>query len=398
MGNTELKPQIVHSNQWVMIKQLNHPLYGPIKVFKNSQEKQQCLRTFTLQEEEANKINEEIKKVNEEQYNFVKINKIEHEVESQLCSTFHKIHLTIDYTEKNLKNIYQIDVQKFSLEMLRTLAFLDFRKRDTCQFSLSKLLLFGDQVRIVDQQLLCQQSDYQRILSGDIKCEDWYFAPEVLKCLRMNDYKQFNNEKATIFNFGLIMISLYTEVTPYEAEIYNYEKYCLTEKFDKYLKLFTQFNLNKNLEKQILDCVSMIPDRRPTYSQLLDEFSNPSIFEQEVEDKSPSPQKAESSYLVPTDQLVSFNPTLMDERVLSDTTNKKLNDNKILMKKIDQEKHQNTPICQSPKFRQESLQTQTTVGNLRSTKLYNLEGLQKQQRNIQNKSKSQQKKLNNKKF
>lgn len=37
----------------------------------------------------------------------------------------------------------------------------------------------------------------------------------------------------------------------------------------------------------------------------------------------------------------------MDERVLSDTTNKKLNDNqnKILMKNIDQEKHQNTPIC-----------------------------------------------------
>ena len=57
-------------------------------------------------------------------------------------------------------------------------------------------------------------------------------------------YKKFNNEKATIFNFGLIIIALYTETTPLEAEIYNYEKCCLTEKFDKYLKLFTQFQLN----------------------------------------------------------------------------------------------------------------------------------------------------------
>ncbi|CAD8118970.1 unnamed protein product [Paramecium sonneborni] len=398
MGNTELKPQIVHSNQWVMVKQLNHVLYGPIKVFKNCQEKYQCLRTFTVQEDEANKISEEFEKLNKEQYNLVKINKIEHEIESQLCSTFHKIHLTIDYTEKHLKNIYQINMQKFSIEILRTLAFLDSRKTDTCQFCLSKLLIFGDQVRIVEQQLFSHQSDYQRILSGELKCEDWYFAPEVMKCLRMNDQKQFNNEKATIFNFGLILIALYTEVTPYEAEIYNYEKCCLTEKFDKYLKLFTQFNLNKKLEKLILACVSFTPDKRPTYSQLLDEFSNPQIFEQQVEDQSPSPQKVDSTYLVPTNQLVSFNPTVMDERVLSDTTNKKLNDNKILMKKIDQEKHQNTPICQSPKFRQESLQTQTTIGNLRSTKLYNLESLQKQDRNKQNQSKSKQKINQNKKF
>ena len=36
MGNTGLIPQIIHSNYWIMIKQLNHPLYGPIKVCKNS--------------------------------------------------------------------------------------------------------------------------------------------------------------------------------------------------------------------------------------------------------------------------------------------------------------------------------------------------------------------------
>jgi hypothetical protein len=41
----------------------------------------------------------------------------------------------------------------------------------------------------------------------------------------------------------------------------------------------------------------------------------------------------------------------MDERVLSNTTNEKLQDNVKLMKKIDEEKHQNTPVCASPKFR-----------------------------------------------
>ncbi|CAD8094901.1 unnamed protein product [Paramecium primaurelia] len=384
-----------------MVKQLNHPLYGPIKVFKNCQDKYQCLRTFTVQEDEANKIYEEFQQLNQEQYNLVRINKIEHEIESQLCSKFHKIHLTLDYTEKHLKNIYQINVQKFSIDILKTLSFLNSRKIDTCQFCLSKLLIFGDQVKIVYQQLLSQQSDYQCILSGDLKCEDWYFAPEVMKCLRMNDSKTFNNEKATIFNFGLIMIAIYTETTPYEAEIYNYEKCCLTEKFDKYINLFTQFHLNKKLEKLILACVSFIPDKRPTYQQLLDEFNYPSIFEQQVEDQSPSPQKTDSTYLIPTNQLVSFNPTVMDERVLSDTTNQKLNDNqnRILMKKIDQEKHQNTPICQSPKFRQETMQTQTTIGNLKSTKLYDLDKLQKKQsRNKQNQSKSQQKSNYTKKF
>lgn len=62
----------------------------------------------------------------------MRINKIEHEVESQLCSTFHKIHLTLDYTEKHLKNIFQINVQKFTIDILKTLSFLDSRKTDTC--------------------------------------------------------------------------------------------------------------------------------------------------------------------------------------------------------------------------------------------------------------------------
>lgn len=32
------------------------------------------------------------------------------------------------------------------------------------------------------------------------------------------------------------MVTLFTGITPHKGEIYNYDKCCLTEKFDSYIK------------------------------------------------------------------------------------------------------------------------------------------------------------------
>ncbi|CAD8199418.1 unnamed protein product [Paramecium octaurelia] len=73
----------------------------------------------------------------------MRTNKIEHEVESQLYSTFEKFHLILDKTKKPLRNIYIKWIKKNLVWKFYKNQVLDSLKIDPQYFCLSKLLILG---------------------------------------------------------------------------------------------------------------------------------------------------------------------------------------------------------------------------------------------------------------
>lgn len=54
--------------------------------------------------------------------------------------------------------------------------------------------------------------DFERLYINQVLPIDWMIAPEVMKSLRVNT--QFNNQKASIFNLGMMLITLLTKIHP----------------------------------------------------------------------------------------------------------------------------------------------------------------------------------------
>ncbi|KAM3136727.1 hypothetical protein pb186bvf_011172 [Paramecium bursaria] len=318
------------------------------RVYTN-QNNRQCVRTFSLEPAQANNVIDKVKKsLTYSHPNIVKITKLEEEIEEQFCSSFKRVHVTMEYSDQTITILEQNQIKEFIFQVIQGLIYLDFKGVDTCQFSPSKILQFGTEFKLVDTSFLQEVGDFQRLYFDQVPVDEWMISPEVMTSVKTTHIKNFNNQKATVFNFGIIMVYLLTQIHPMNALIYNYDLGRLTNHFDNYINLINN-DFPTNIQTIVKGCCRIEPSQRISYKEILEQLTIQEIPKILAE----SPQKPQQEYRIPSNQQLSFNPSYEDvNRVLTELQNN------------SQEK------VQSPKF-MESICEQSAKPKVK--KLYNLE-------------------------
>ncbi|CAD8108940.1 unnamed protein product [Paramecium sonneborni] len=377
MGNEQIKPSIAHSSEWTFIREIKqHPLFGHIKIYKGPQDQLQCLKTVIVEESQYKDQMESLKKIivkdvlSQNQPNcssLVCVNRLETQKQEEFCSNYVKIYLTADYSDQQIQQLK--DLKLFMLDVIQALQVMDQKGVNNCQFCPSKILQFGDRIKVVNTQLFTEISDYELLYLNEVSKDDWMIAPEVMHSLKVNSPPSFNSELAVIFNFGIMMIYLLTGVHPKNAQIYDYKNLTLNDNLSSYVHNLEQLQIPSHIKQLIQDCVNVKATLRPTFNLITNQL-------RQVEIPLQVSQIKNEEIVQQNNQI--FNPCYEDvKKVLSEShVNKNLNFHNESPNKIDKQQFM-TDTQQSAQFR-------------KSKQIYNLENTYNSRASVQQKQQIQQ--------
>ncbi|CAD8101687.1 unnamed protein product [Paramecium sonneborni] len=377
MGNEQIKPSIAHSSEWIFIREIKqHPLFGHIKIYKGPQDQLQCLKTVIVEESQYKDQMESLKKMivkevlSQNQPNcssLLCINRLETQKQEEFCSNYVKIYLTADYSDQSIKQIK--DLKLFMLDVIQALQIMDQMGVNNCQFCPTKILSFGDRIKVVNTQLFTEISDFEQLYLNEVTKEDWMIAPEVMHSLKVNCSPSFNSELAVIFNFGIMMINLLTGVHPKDAQIYNYKNLTLKDNLQSYVNTLDQIQIPSHIKQLIQDCVNVKAPLRPTFKLIINSLRQVEIPFQVSQLKSEELSQQNNQIFTPCYEDV--------KKVLSEShVNKNLNFHNESPNKVDKQQFM-TDTQQSAQFR-------------KSKQIYNLENTNNPRSSIQQKQQTQQ--------